>query len=114
MYTCSSHPAPRSRHPEVVWAQRADAILVTIRLSDAKEPAIELLPNKLSFKCALAAPCCCFPISRLVLTLCLHSTPPPRRATSAGVPYSVEFEFFEEVVPEVRLCARRVAELRSR
>ncbi|PVV02152.1 hypothetical protein BB560_003403 [Smittium megazygosporum] len=58
-------------HPEILWAQRADKLFVTINISDAKVETLDLKEQSISFK-----------------------------ATSHNVEYAFELEFFAKIKPE--------------
>ncbi|RKP26423.1 HSP20-like chaperone, partial [Syncephalis pseudoplumigaleata] len=59
------------RHPEVLWAQRPETLLVTINLRDIKNEKVTLLPDRLTFS-----------------------------GTANGTEYAFDIELFAEVVPE--------------
>ncbi|KAI9593131.1 HSP20-like chaperone [Syncephalis fuscata] len=59
------------RHPEVLWAQRTETLLITINLRDIKNETVELLPNRITFK-----------------------------GESDGEKYAFDIELYAEVVPE--------------
>jgi len=40
--------------PKVLWAQRADKVMLTVDVQDAKDPQIEMESEKLSFKAETA------------------------------------------------------------
>ncbi|KAI8056929.1 prostaglandin E synthase 3-like protein [Syncephalis plumigaleata] len=59
------------RHPEVLWAQRTETLLVTINLRDIKNEKVTLESNRLTFS-----------------------------GESDGTEYAFDIELYDEVVPE--------------
>lgn len=78
--------------PTVLWAQRKDVLFITVDVEDTEKEEISLTENKLTFKLA----CACAK-NIIVIVRCRAIGGVDRKT------YAVELEFFDEVVPQVKI-----------